>query len=180
MRKQKAIYFFISSFLICNYSGIAQNVLSKNGNYIISISPVYSSNIIHLNNNGYDDLYLITSSKSVKIDSLMSAFSKKNQFTNQREILTEIKSQFEIYIIIKDTSTRNFKKDCITKHLLNYNNYKTAYFFPMTDSIRKYSSVVAYLIQIYNTQSKIEYETVNVKCSPSLLNDCKAVITKIE
>jgi hypothetical protein len=179
MKKIKYKYLFISFFLGCSYLGVAQNGTSNQSSYIISLNPVYSSNIFSVNRNGYDDLYFIKSNRSIKIDSLMSALSKRDYYTNEANILTELKSQFIVYTIIKDTAQKKNKTDYIGNLIMNYNNYKTAYFFAMSDSVRKYSSIVAYVIQIYNTQSKIKYEVLNNSCDTLSRFDCRVVIKKL-
>jgi hypothetical protein len=179
MKKIKYKYLFISFFLGCSYLGVAQNGTSNESSYIISFNPVYSSNIFSVNRNGYDDLYFITSNRSIKIDSLMSVLSKRNYYTNEANILTALKSQFTVYNVVKDTALKKNKTDYIGNQIMNYNNYKTAYFFAMADSVRKYSSVVAYVIQIYNTQTKIKYAILNTNCDTSSRYDCRVVIKKL-
>lgn len=103
MNKIKRICFPICLFLSWSCSGYTQSITSNKSSYIISISTAYSSNIISPNSNGYDDLFLITFNKVIKIDSVISALSKKNSYTNESNILTTTESQFRVFSIVKDT-----------------------------------------------------------------------------
>ena len=171
-------FLVVCVFFIKGYSAFAQSITYSASSYIVSFNAVYRSNLLALNTNGYDDIYLITFDKPVRIDSFMFSLSTKD-YTSLHTILDTIGFHAKIYTIVKDTSSKESKNDFVSRNILDYNNYHDGYFIPMIESVRKSSAVVAYIVQVYSSQKKIGYTILKSDCD-EFPYECKAVIKRIE
>lgn len=163
----RGIFFF--GLIIWGYTGFSQKVSKPNTCYILSFSPHYSSNLIDLNSNSYDDLFLICTGKELKIDNLMCLLSKK-KYNSLANIIDSLTLSFNVYTIVKDSSMANDSKSEVAKLINDYNNYKVAYSFEMNDTIRKYSTVIGYVIQRFTLNNEIHYSVIKANRGIILMN----------
>jgi hypothetical protein len=69
----------------------SQTPSKETGNYIITFNPVYASGLIDISYISFEELYLIVSDKSLKIDSVMAALSKKS-YSKMSDILDTLRA----------------------------------------------------------------------------------------
>ena len=168
----------VGFFQLGYYPAFAQKIhLSKNY-HIFSFSTLYSSNLLDMNFRSFENLYLVVCEKPVKIDSVMSVLSKKD-YSSMSRILDTLHLYFDVYKIVTDSISNGNNSNKMLGGLIDYNNYKTGYLFSLNDTIKKYSSVVGYVIQRYTSKERIRYKTLNDKCN-DFPNECRAIIIRIE
>lgn len=170
---------FLIGLIILGFTGFSQKVTNPNTCYILSFSPHYSSNLIDLNSNSYDDLFLVCTSKEIKIDNLICSLSKK-KYNSLANIIDSLSLSFTVYTIVKDSSMANDNMNKVSKLINDYNNYKVAYSFEMNDTIRKYSSVIGYVIQRFTLNKEIYYRVIKSKQRNYPYELPSAMINKIE
>lgn len=166
----------VIGFLQIKCFAFAQTVSSK-GCYIFTFSTVYSSGLVDMGFIAFEDLHLMVSDSPVKIDSIMSVLSKKN-YTSMSRILDTLGQQFKIYKLVENDSKSKGGVQ-LNKNLTDYNNYKTGYLFSLNDTIKKYSSVVGYVIHRYSSKAGIKYKVLSDECDDFPKNECRAMITNL-
>lgn len=150
--------------------GFAQTAPNKTDSYIIALNPVYASGLIDLGYVAFEDLYLVVSNTPLKMDSVMSALSKKN-YSTMLGILDTLKKEFMVYNVRENNSRNKLNmalKDC--------NHYRSGYLFSLNDTIKKSSSLVGFVIRLHTSSGKrIKYKVLNDKCG-GFPNECTAQI----
>lgn len=181
MKTEKIIAFIkvamIAGLFQINCFAIAQTPASKTGSYIISFNPVYASGLIDLGYVSFEDLYLIVSDTPLKIDSVMSALSKKN-YSTKLGILDTLKQEFKVYNVMENNpKSKSGRK--INKRLSDYSLYGRRFLFPLNETIKKSSSLVGFVISRYIfLETDIKYNVLNDKCA-DFPNECRAIITNL-
>jgi|LakMenE01Jun11ns_1017448.scaffolds.fasta_scaffold9877724_2 hypothetical protein len=154
-----------------------QTITNQNNSYIIAFNPVYASGLIDLSYVDFEDLFLIVSDTPLKIDSVMSSLSKKS-YSTMLGILDTLKNEFKVYNLIENSSNSKFisKAD---KALKDCSNYRSGYFFSLSDGIKKSSSLVGFVIRMYtSSKERIKYKVLNGKCD-NFPNECRAEIISL-
>jgi hypothetical protein len=175
MKSTQKMYLLIGFLCLWSGSVFTQKLKSSKSSYILSFSTLFSSNLLDLSPNGYDNLYLITSDEDIQIDKLMCALSKEN-YTSLMSIFDTINLHFKVYTIVKDTS-QNINE--VTQFLMN-SYYYMGYLFELNDTIKKYSSVKGYIIRRNTLQKKIWYNVLKNDCKDDFPDGCKVIIKKIQ
>jgi len=91
--------------------------------------------LIDLSYVAFEDLYLVVPDTPLKIDSVMSALSKKN-YSTLLGILDTLKQEFKVYNVMENNSKNKFGNK-INKTLKDCNHYKSGYLFSLNDTIKK-------------------------------------------
>ena len=178
MKNAARNYIALIVLTISFYESLAQNIVSDKSSMVVSFNTIYRSNLIKLNVNGYDDLYLLVSEKPLNIDSSMYVISAK-EYKSFTDILDTLKTYFKVYTIVRDGTSNKRNANKVNSCLLSYNNYTSGYLFTLEDSIRKYNSVIGYILQRNTLIKKVWYSVLNDNCG-TFPYECKAMIKKIE
>jgi hypothetical protein len=167
----------IFGFLQFKSYAFAQAPSGKNQCYIFAFNPVYASGLIDMGYVAFEDLFLIVSDKPIKIDSVMSALSKKN-YSSMLGILDTLKQKYKVYNLIKNNS-KSKPGNRINRSLMDGNHYGSAFLFPLNDTIKKSSSLVRFVIRRYTFLSaQTKYKIITEMCK-DFPNECKAIITAL-
>ena len=150
---------------------------STKSSYIITFNPVYASGLIDMGYVASEDLYLIVSDTPLRIDSVMSVFSRKN-YSSMLGILDTLKKEFKVYNVIEnDSKSKNGNK--INKRLSDYSRYGRSFLFSLNDAIKKSSSLVGFVISRYILlEARMRYKVLNENCG-NFPNECKAIIISL-
>ena len=154
---------FTISILILGVHTFAQKALLGENSYIVTFDALFKSNLIELNSYT-NDLYLLKSNKTFKIDSLFCSLSKKN-YMSLSDILDTLNKQFEVYVIANN-NIPYYKKENVQRvfqYLVNYNHYKTGYLYQLNSDFKKNNvALVGYIIQLFSRRITVLYDVVGL------------------
>ena len=149
----------------------------KTDSYIIAFNPVYASGLLDIGYVSFEELYLIVSDKPLKIDSVMSALSRRNYSTKQG-ILDTLSNEFKVYRLVEnDSKTKKEKR--INKMLNDYCQYGRRFLFSLNEIVKKSSSLVGFVVsRHFSLDNKVTYKVLNENCG-DFPNECRAMITSL-
>jgi hypothetical protein len=165
-------------FLQIKYFAFTQTTSNKTGVYIFAFNPVYASGLIDMGYVASEDLYLVISETPLKIDSVMSILSKKN-YSTMLGILDTLKKEFKVYNLVESNS-KSKTGNKINKTLTDCNHYRSGYLFSLSNTIKKSSSLVGFVISRYTfLKEGIKYKVLNENCG-DFPNECRAIIISLK
>jgi hypothetical protein len=112
----------------------------------------------------------------LKIDSVMSVLGRKN-YSSMLGILDTLKQTFKLYKLVENDSQKKHGNK-ISKKLSDCSHYGRRFLIPLSDTIKKSSSLVGFVVSRFILEGEIRYKILNENCG-DFSDECRAVITQL-